>query len=41
MPGKSGQKNKILFDTSYIIGYLRGNKDCKSNIENVRKGKIV
>ncbi|MDZ7262169.1 MAG: hypothetical protein ONB05_08710 [candidate division KSB1 bacterium] len=41
MPGKVGQKKQILYDTSIIIGYLRGNKACKSKVENVRKGKTI
>ena len=41
MPGKDGQKKQILYDTTIVIGYLRGNKACKEKIENVRTGKIA
>ena len=40
MPGKHGKK-QVLFDTSIIIGYLRGNKASKPKIKNVRNGKII
>ncbi len=41
MPGKAGKKKQILFDTSMIIGYLRGKSECKSAVDAVRTGKII
>ena len=41
MPGKNGQKKQILFDSTMLIGYLRGNKKCREKIENVKIGKTV
>ncbi|MDZ7333328.1 MAG: type II toxin-antitoxin system VapC family toxin [candidate division KSB1 bacterium] len=41
MPGKDGRKRQVLYDTSMIIGYLRGNKNCKAKVEQVRSGKVI
>jgi len=41
MPGKDGRKRQVLYDTSMIIGYLRGKRNCKSKVEQVRNGKII
>ena len=41
MPGKNGRKRQVLYDTSMIIGYLRGNKNCKTKVEQVRSGKVI
>ncbi len=41
MPGKDGQKKQVLYDTTVVIGYLRGNKACKDKVENVKAGKTI
>ena len=41
MPGITGLIKQILYDSSILIGYLRGNKICKSKIENIQAGKRV
>lgn len=41
MPGKDGQKKQVLFDSTMVIGYLRGNKECREKIENVKIGKTI
>ena len=41
MPGTDGRKKQVLYDTSMVIGYLRGNRNCKSKVESVKRGKII